>query len=151
MSAKHKGSSLIEVLVALALIMIGGINLALLQRETSFMQQQLLWRWQANQWLDALSTIESSITQTLPRTPSLWCTETPPLLDCIQQSCDVSQLQEWQRQRLCRAMHRELPGAAVAIKTCNSGVCLSVATHLANAQQCEQGESGCLIRELRGS
>lgn len=150
MRAKNKGSSLVEVLVALALIMIGGMSLAMVQRETSFMQQQILWRWQANQWLDALTAVDPSLAQTLPSTPSLWCTEQLPTMDCSQQSCDLQALQEWQRQRLCHAMYEELSEVAVVVKSCGSSLCLSLANTLARAQQCEFDDAHCAMRELRG-
>lgn len=151
MHIASKGSSFVEALVALALIMISGVSLAVVQRETSFIQQQLLWRWQASQWLDILSTVEESTAQTLPQAPSLWCSETQPSTDCSQQSCELQSLQVWQRQNLCDVMHQELGQVVVMIKSCGSHLCLAMANTENAARRCELGEPTCLMRELNRS
>lgn len=151
MQKRHQGSSFIEVLVALALIMVGGISMATIQRETAFQQQQLLWRWQGKQWLEVLSTTEASLAQTLPTTPERWCEQAQPMVDCSQQYCQPQDMSQWQRRQLCQTLQQDMPGAVVVLKPCGSHHCLSLANTAETAQTCELEQQHCLMRLVHRS
>lgn len=137
------GSSLIEVLVALILVTAGGMSLAMLQHEAGFMQQQLLWRWQAQQWLAAFVS-----TDLQPSSLPYLCNNTPPELDCYRHQCTSSDAQLWQHQRLCYAMHQALPHTVVLLKPCAQGTCLSMAATAELAQRCETGLDYCVVQAV---
>lgn len=143
------GSSLVEVLVALVLVTVCGISLATIQREAGFMQQQLLWRWQARQWLSVLASADL-YSPYLSSSFAYPCNNTPPEFDCYQQQCAPSDAEIWQRQRLCYAMHQASPNTVVVLKPCEQGTCLSMAATVEIAQRCEAGMSYCLLQPVSG-
>lgn len=144
------GSSLVEVLVALVLVTACGVSLATIQREAGFMQQQLLWRWQARQWLDILTSADLHSPDLSSSYLVYPCNNIPPELDCYQQQCISSDAQVWQRQRLCYAMHQASPNTVVVLKPCDQGTCLSMAATAEVAQRCEAGMSYCLVQPIAG-
>ncbi|SRR5690625_3903855 len=143
----QQGSSFIEVLVALALLMVAGVGMAMVQQETQFVQQQTLWRWQAQHWFEVFAHWQSLGPQSQLGAGHL-CEQEALVPPCDSAQCNFQDVQTWQQQRFCDLLRQTLPEVSVLIKPCGEAMCLVMANSRVTAQQCRLGEGHCFMKVL---
>lgn len=147
----YRGSSLVEILVALLILSISGMGVALVQKETEQQRELVRWRWQAQHWLAAL-TRNLAWQQRLGNglSAAALCADFTVSLDCRTQACNEQQASEWQQQRVCRQLNITLDNPSVALAPCVTGMCLRIAPNNTLIAQCEEEgqRSMCVERHL---
>lgn len=145
-----KGSSLVEVLAALFILSVSSVGVALVQKETEQHSEQVRWRWQAHQWLEALAqniTWQQRLGVTFSP-PNDMCGQALVAPDCSREYCSEQQASQWQQQRVCHHINTQLQGPSVQLQVCDGALCLLLAPNQALAQQCHHAGHMCLRKLL---
>jgi len=151
--ASVRGSSFIEILVALVILSVSGVGLALIHKETDQQREHVRWRWQGQQWLDTLAHNlywQRELFGDVQEGP-LCIANASFTPDCTTTLCTEQEANLWQQQRLCTHINHALNHPAVQVRRCDGGRCLIAAPNHTLASQCiEHGEitQACLQRYL---
>lgn len=146
MFIRYRGSSFIEVLVALMLLSVFIVGLATTQLRFHQRSQQYQWQQRALHWANAFAELYI-VNQITPVESTDVCFSTTAASDCDAQSCTLWDAHQQQIASFCQSMQQQLNDAEVLLEPCQNSSCIKIKPREVTWAECEMCAAAPLTTE----